>query len=88
MSKTNENVETVETVEVQETKESKIKAAASKIGAGFKKHWKKVAVGTAAVAVGLICYEKKRKANQEDDDDLDIEVDLSDDFDSSDATEE
>lgn len=87
MSKTNENVETVETVEVQETKESKIKAAASKIGAGFKKHWKKVAVGTAAVAVGLICYEKKRKANQ-DDGDLDIEVDLSDDFDGSDATEE
>lgn len=87
MSKTNENVETVETVEVQETKESKIKAAASKIGAGFKKHWKKVAVGTAAVAVGLICYEKKRKANQ-DDEDLDVEVDLSDDFDSSDATEE
>ena len=87
MSKNNENVETVKTVEVQETKESKIKAAASKIGAGFKKHWKKVAVGTAAVAVGLICYEKKRKANR-DDEDLDIEVDLSDDFDSSDATEE
>ena len=87
MSKNNENVETVETVEVQETKESKIKAAASKIGAGFKKHWKKVAVGTAAVAVGLICYEKKRKANL-DDEDLDVEVDLSDDFDSSDATEE
>lgn len=87
MSKNNENVETVETVEVQETKESKIKTAASKIGAGFKKHWKKVAVGTAAVAVGLICYEKKRKANR-DDEDLDVEVDLSDDFDSSDATEE
>lgn len=87
MSKNNENVETVETVEVQETKESKIKAAASKIGAGFKKHWKKVAVGTAAVAVGLICYEKKRKADR-DDEDLDVEVDLSDDFDSSDATEE
>ena len=87
MSKNNENVETVETVEVQETKESKIKAAASKLGAGFKKHWKKVAVGTAAVAVGLICYEKKRKANR-DDEDLDVEVDLSDDFDSSDATEE
>lgn len=87
MSKNNENVETVETVEVQETKESKIKAAASKIGAGFKKHWKKVAVGTAAVAVGLICYEKKRKANR-DYDDPDIEVDLSDDFDSSDTTEE
>lgn len=87
MSKNNENVETVETVEVQETKESKIKAAASKIGAGFKKHWKKVAVGTAAVAVGLICYEKNRKANR-DDEDLDVEVDLSDDFDSSDATEE
>ena len=87
MSKNNENVETVETVEVQETKESKIKAAASKIGAGFEKHWKKVAVGTAAVAVGLICYEKKRKANR-DDEDLDVEVDLSDDFDSSDATEE
>ena len=87
MSKNNENVETVETVEVQETKQSKIKAAASKIGAGFKKHWKKVAVGTAAVAVGLICYEKKRKANR-DDEDLDVEVDLSDDFDSSDATEE
>ena len=87
MSKNNENVETVETVEVQETKESKIKAAASKIGAGFKKHWKKVAVGTAAVAVGLICYEKKRKANR-DDEDLDVEDDLSDDFDSSDATEE
>ena len=87
MSKNNENVETVETVEVQETKESKIKAAASKIGAGFKKHWKKVAVGTAAVAVGLICYEKKRKANR-DDENLDVEVDLSDDFDSSDATEE
>ena len=87
MSKNNENVETVETVEVQETKESKIKAAASKIGAGFKKHWKKVAVGTAAVAVGLICYEKKRKANR-DDEDMDVEVDLSDDFDSSDATEE
>lgn len=87
MSKNNENVETVETVEVHETKESKIKAAASKIGAGFKKHWKKVAVGTAAVAVGLICYEKKRKANR-DDEDLDVEVDLSDDFDSSDATEE
>lgn len=87
MSKNNENVETVETVEVQETKESKIKAAASKIGAGFKKHWKKVAVGTAAVAVGLICYEKKRKANR-DDEGLDVEVDLSDDFDSSDATEE
>ena len=87
MNKNNENVETVETVEVQETKESKIKAVASKIGAGFKKHWKKVAVGTAAVAVGLICYEKKRKANR-DDEDLDVEVDLSDDFDSSDATEE
>ena len=87
MSKNNENVQTVETVEVQETKESKIKTAASKIGAGFKKHWKKVAVGTAAVAVGLICYEKKRKANR-DDEDLDVEVDLSDDFDSSDATEE
>ena len=87
MSKNNENVETAKTVEVQETKESKIKAAASKIGAGFKKHWKKVAVGTAAVAVGLICYEKKRKANR-DDENLDIEVDLSDDFDSSDTTEE
>ena len=87
MSKNNENVETVETVEVQETKESKIKAAASKIGAGFKKHWMKVAVGPAAVAVGLLCYEKKRKANR-DDEDLDVEVDLSDDFDSSDATEE
>ena len=87
MSKNNENVETVETVEVQETKESKIKAAASKIGAGFKKHWKKVAVGTAAVAVGLICYEKKRKANR-DDEDTDIVVELSDDFDSSDTIEE
>lgn len=89
MSKINEEVKAVETVEVEEKKESKFKTTMSKVGAGVKKHWKKIAVGAAIATVGLICYNKGKGSDEDFDDDLDIiEVDPVDDSDSSDAIQE
>ena len=75
-----ENVEAVEVTETENVEESKIKTAASKVGAAIKKHWKKVAVGTAAVAIALIGYNEMRKKNQTlEDETEDFETDGSDD---------
>lgn len=79
MKETNNNVETIE---VEEVKESKFKSVCSKVGAGIKKNSKKIAVGAAVVAVGVIGYIVKNKlANPEDkiieDDVVDI-IDVSD----------
>lgn len=91
MSKINEEAKAVETVEVdvEETKESKFKTAMSKVGAGVKKHWKKIAAGAVVAAVGLICYNKGKESDEDFDDDLGInEGDTVDDSDGSDAIQE
>lgn len=91
MSKINEEAKAVETVEVdvEETKESKFKTAMSKVGAGVKKHWKKIAAGAVVAAVGLICYNKGKGSDEDFDDDLGInEGDTVDDSDGSDAIQE
>lgn len=75
-----ENVEAVEVTETEDIKKSKIKTAASKVGAAIKKHWKKVAVGAAAVTIALIGYNEMRKKNQNSEDETeDFETDESDD---------
>lgn len=75
-----ENVEAVEVTETEDIKESKIKTAASKVGAAIKKHWKKVAVGAAAVTIALIGYNEMRKKSLTRDDEIeDFETDGSDD---------
>ena len=75
-----ENVEAVEVTETENVEESKIKTAASKVGAAIKKHWKKVAVGTAAVAIALIGYNEVRKKSPTRDDEIeDFETDGADD---------
>lgn len=75
-----ENVEAVEVTETEDIKESKIKTAASKVGAAIKKHWKKVAVGAAAVTIALIGYNEMRKKNQTlEDETEDFETDGPDD---------
>lgn len=93
MSKINEEAKAVEAVEVdvEETKESKFKTAMVKVGAGVKKHWKKIAAGAvvAAGAVGLICYNKGKESDEDFDDDLGInEGDTVGDSDGSDAIQE
>ena len=75
-----ENVEAVEVTETENVEESKIKTAASKVGAAIKKHWKKVAVGAAAVTIALIGYSKMHKKSLAlDDETEDFETDGSDD---------
>lgn len=75
-----ENVEAVEVTETEDIKESKIKTAASKVGAAIKKHWKKVAVGAAAVTIALIGYNEMRKKNQNSEDETeDFDTDEPDD---------
>lgn len=75
-----ENVEAVEVTETEDIKESKIKTAASKVGAAIKKHWKKVAVGAAAITIALIGYNEMRKKNQNSEDETeDFETDELDD---------
>lgn len=75
-----ENVEAVEVTETENVEESKIKTAASKVGAAIKKHWKKVAVGAAAVTIALIGYSKMHKKGLAlDDETEDFETDESDD---------
>lgn len=75
-----ENVEAVEVTETENVEESKIKTAASKVGAAIKKHWKKVAVGAAAVTIALIGYSKMHKKSLALDDEIeDFETDESDD---------
>ena len=75
-----ENVEAVEVTKTKDIKEFKIKTAASKVGAVIKKHWKKVAVGAAAVTIALIGYNEMRKKNQTlEDETEDFETDGSDD---------
>ena len=75
-----ENVEAVEVTETENVEESKIKTAASKVGAAIKKHWKKVAVGAAAVTIALIGYSKMHKKNLALDDETEyFETDESDD---------
>lgn len=75
-----ENVEAVEVTETEDIKESKIKTAASKVGVAIKKHWKKVAVGAAAVTIALIGYNEMRKKNQNSEDETeDFDTDEPDD---------
>ena len=75
-----DNVEAVEVTETENVEESKIKTAASKVGAAIKKHWKKVAVGAAAVTIALIGYNEVRKKNQTLEDETEyFETDGSDD---------
>lgn len=94
MNRNVENIEAVETEEIKEAKESKIKTAASKVGAGIKKHWKKVAVGAAAVAIGLIGYTQMSKKNHDCDDseffddEADVVIDIDDCSDTVETVEE
>lgn len=75
-----ENVEAVEVTETENVEESKIKTAASKVRAAIKKHWKKVAVGAAAVTIAMIGYSKMHKKSLAlDDETEDFETDESDD---------
>lgn len=66
----------------EEIKESKFKKACAKVGAGIKKNGKKIAVGAAVVATGVVLYVLKGKienpeAKVIDADVIDI-VDVSD----------
>lgn len=67
------NVIEMENEEVTEVKkESKIKTALGKVGSGFKKHWKTVAVGAGALAVGMFIGSRKSdSADYETEDDSD-----------------
>lgn len=77
MKETNNNVETIEVEEVK--KESKFKSVCSKVGEGIKKNSKKIAVGAAVVAVGVIGYIVKNKlANPEEKEITDDVVDIID----------
>ena len=60
----------------EEVKESKIKGFFSKVGAGAKKHGKKIAVGTAIVGGALVLAAMKRRNNgceAFDDEAIDVE---------------
>ena len=66
----------------EEAKESKFKNACAKVGAGIKKHGKKIAVGAAVIATGVVLYVLKGKIENPtdkviDDDVIDI-IDVSD----------
>ena len=75
-----ENVEAVEVTETEKVEVSEIKTAASKVGVAIKKHWKKVAVGAAAVTLALLGYSKMHKKSLAlDDETEDFETDGSDD---------
>lgn len=76
----NINNEVMEAEVQEEVKESKIKGFASKVGAGIKKHGKKIAVGTAIVGGALVLAALKgRNANcgYESDEDEAIDVEYS-----------
>ena len=65
-----------------EAKESKFKNACAKVGAGIKKHSKKIAVGAAVLTAGVVLYVLKGKIENPtdkviDDDVIDI-IDVSD----------
>lgn len=58
-------VETTENEEVETVKESKVKTVLTKVGSGVKRHWKTIAVGAGALAVGV--FLGKRNSDAEDD---------------------
>lgn len=58
-------VETTENEEVETVKESKVKTILTKVGSGVKRHWKTIAVGAGALAVGV--FLGKRNSDSEDD---------------------
>lgn len=67
----------MEDEEVTEVKkESKIKTALGKVGSGFKKHWKTVAVGAGALAVGMFIGSKRSEiedyGTEDDSDDIEL----------------
>ena len=67
----------MEDEEVTEVKkESKIKTALGKVGSGIKKHWKTVAVGAGALAVGMFIGSKRSEIEdyETEDDSDDIEL--------------
>lgn len=66
-----EVTETVE--EATEVKESKIKGIVGKVGSGFKKHWKTVAVGAGALVVGIVLGSKKSETEEDDADYVEFE---------------
>lgn len=61
----NNIVETTENEEVETVKESKVKTILTKVGSGVKRHWKTIAVGAGALAVGV--FLGKRNSDTEDD---------------------
>lgn len=61
----NNIVETTENEEVETVKESKVKTILTKVGSGVKRHWKTIAVGAGALAVGV--FLGKRNSDSEDD---------------------
>lgn len=76
----NNIVETTENEEVETVKESKVKTILTKVGSGVKRHWKTIAVGAGALAVGV--FLGKRNSDIEDDDAVDVtfeEVEETDD---------
>lgn len=76
----NNIVETTENEEVETVKESKAKTILTKVGSGVKRHWKTIAVGAGALAVGV--FLGKRNSDTEDDDVVDVtfeEVEETDD---------
>lgn len=44
---------------VEVKKESKVKTIIGKVGSGVKRHWKTIAVGAGALAVGVVLGSKK-----------------------------
>ena len=80
MSEEIKNINNEETTEVAEVKESKVKGFMSKVGAGVKKHGKKVVAGVAIAGLGLAAYALGTRSKNADcadccgeDDAIDVE---------------
>lgn len=67
----NNIMETTEVEEMEPVKESKVKMVLGKVGSGVKRHWKTIAVGAGALAVGI--FLGKKNADPEDVDTVDVE---------------
>lgn len=65
--------EVVEETAVEVVEESKLKTGLAKVGAGIKKHGKKIAVAVGVAAVGLIGVALAKKSGGDGYDDIDLE---------------
>lgn len=66
MEENNNVIEMQETEVVEVEKESKVKNFFGKAGSGVKRHWKTIAVGAGALAVGVVLGLKKGSAEDAD----------------------